>query len=197
MAETPNYNLPYPTGDDYVNIHKDIESLAKAVDTELSSFTPPDGTSNIRFDNTVGTRVFAEDSSNNTEVMVYGNTGEYSIFHLMNTNHMVEYYPGTGDITIHRENGFVTLRVDLLMPIDHEATHNLEVVQVPPGFRPTSHVTNFGGIINAVDIRSPVISEIITTGRLYIHPAGVALFSGLITYQTLDPWPTEAPGTLL
>lgn len=195
LAETPNFNLPYPTGQDYVNIHKDIENLASAVDTTLENFTPGGGGgSDLRFDYSVGRQVYAIDSQNDLETRIYGHTGVYSIKHLM-TDYFVEYVEGFGDITVFRENDNVTVKVSLIMKSDFEDTSTRELVRLPLGFKPLENETFFSGLINLVTMEN-VVTEVMMTGQVAPQPfVGIAV--GSFSFLTADPWPTEEPGTPL
>lgn len=148
-----------------------------------------------RVDQTAGRAIYQWDEINNREQLIYGDTGRRNI-----SSFVTAPTPTSGTITIRRVGSIVTLNiVDLLFSSALAGnTYVIPAGSLPVGFRPNGAASNVNGVlINGEGNSNPIFSRILVQpdGSVRFGPTGAFLLNGLVSWDTVEAWPTTLPGT--
>jgi len=143
-----------------------------------------------RFDTTAGRAMYIWNELQNTEQLIYGDTGLREISGLLNANWTLS--EGTpGNIWLRRTNNMVTVTCQRLT----RTSAGITVLTLPDGFRPDNESR---GTASTLAATPTVHSFLFRVPGTWDFEASVPTLPGVnFTHQfvTSNPWPTSLPGT--
>ncbi len=153
-----------------------------------------------RMDQTAGRALYTWDSLNDREQLVYGDTGLRVVSAALTADWL-----GAGSAAyIRRVGQIVTLQYDIKPTVADTTPANGNFYILPLGFRVSQFGSSADTVVSgerlAINTVTPLIQRLDAAGFVSIlvasrAPTDLKFVRGMVSWHTLDAWPTTLPGT--